>query len=644
MQDSRTHTKFDLDFLKKQALDRRLQVLVLDAKGFVLQSCESIFALLSFTEQPEKASAQVSFFELFKPLAKFKPLFLEGGQSAFFVEKIALAPPLVASPDFEEAPLAQDIAPIWFDVSFEKRENEWLVFLYHKNQEYELFLKQKKKNETAFLELTNELLALKYQYQQLEQAQQESLRRGLEAFQVQIQQWFYLPLATLQQLMLLPFQEKELRLKEAFESALKHVELLEHYTLHSRKSSETVFDLPTFLNETEKAFWHIEFLQGGKLQVWQKDLPPLSVLPAQWQVESLTLAKTLFMLVRWVRVRFLLQKTYLSFKTHKTGFSFWIENAGKNPQASSYTPFGENFADLHFQDTESMPEFRMMQKWAAAARATLVGKVGSEKVCLELQVQAQPFLQKIEIQVADFEILICTEEATETWALQTFCQQNHIPWRRVLLTEQTPAEMQEAFSNNKTKIFFVNPKSIARLSELALWELCVEKGKGILVLPTLSLEWQKWAVEQGLEYVAKPFDASSLTQKIKHLLSKSIKKVYQEQIDLTAIYEIVDGQVEMVQAMLMILAKNLQEYPEQMQQRFLNGDLAGLRQLAHKFKSCTAYTGLSQFNQTLSDIETSGETGLSLNQIETLVSFIAEASIEIEKQVQQKMTEILNYQ
>ncbi|WP_154657239.1 Hpt domain-containing protein [Hugenholtzia roseola] len=641
MQDSNSNIKFDLNLLKKQALDKRLQVLVLDAKGFVVQSCESLFSLLpteeAGRERAQAASLQVSLFELFKPLAKFKPLFLEGNQPTLFIEKIALAPPLAQQAEGE-------VSSTWFDVFFERKEDKWLVFLYHKNQEYELFLKQKKKNEAALLELSNDYLTLKHQYQQLEQTHQDLLRRQQEAFQAQIQQWFHLPLAALQQLILLPLQEKGLRLKEALESALKHVELLEDYALHSRKEGEKVFNLPLFLEEIEKAFWHIEFLQGGKIEIKQKDLPPLSLLPAFWQVDSLALAKAVFMLVRWVRVRFLLQKTYLSIKIHKTGFALWIENAGKNQEQSPFLPFSETFQDLHFQDIESIPEFRMMQKWAAAARATVVGKVGLEKVCVEVQVQVQPALQETEPQGFDCLALIYTEDPTESWALQTFCSQNHIPWQRVIPTEATAFEVEAAFSNNKTKIFFVSPKSIARLSELERWKLCLEKGKGILILPALSLEWQKWAIEQGLEYLVKPFEPTALAQKIKHLLSKPLKKVYQEQIDLTTIYEIVDGQVEMVQTMLMILAKNLQEYPEQMHQRFLNGDLAGLRQLAHKFKSCTAYTGLSQFNQTLSDIETSAETGLSLNQIETLVSFIAEASIEVEKQVQQKMTEILDYQ
>ncbi|WP_338768158.1 hypothetical protein WAF17_07195 [Bernardetia sp. ABR2-2B] len=115
---------------------------------------------------------------------------------------------------------------------------------------------------------------------------------------------------------------------------------------------------------------------------------------------------------------------------------------------------------------------------------------------------------------------------------------------------------------------------------------------------------------------------------------------YHEKIDLSQIYEIVDNEPILVQNMLQILDKNLREYPAQLQQEFNNGELDTLRQTVHKFKSCTAYTGLTQFNTTLSEIEASQENGWTIAQIKDKLDFVLQAIPVIKVQVEEKLSDL----
>ncbi|WP_375559721.1 Hpt domain-containing protein [Bernardetia sp. OM2101] len=115
---------------------------------------------------------------------------------------------------------------------------------------------------------------------------------------------------------------------------------------------------------------------------------------------------------------------------------------------------------------------------------------------------------------------------------------------------------------------------------------------------------------------------------------------YHEKIDLSQIYEIVDNEPMLVQNMLQILDKNLRDYPAQLQQEFKNGELDTLRQTVHKFKSCTAYTGLTQFNTTLSEIEASKENGWTIAQIKDKLEFVLQAIPVIKVQVEEKLSDL----
>lgn len=113
-----------------------------------------------------------------------------------------------------------------------------------------------------------------------------------------------------------------------------------------------------------------------------------------------------------------------------------------------------------------------------------------------------------------------------------------------------------------------------------------------------------------------------------------------QSLDLSYIREIVDDQPEMMLNLLGILEKNLEEYPEKMQREWREGDLPALRETAHKFKSCTAYTNLDEFNQALSRIESSDENGMTTEEIKTHLDAVTEVSQHVLEQVRQSKSEI----
>jgi len=104
-------------------------------------------------------------------------------------------------------------------------------------------------------------------------------------------------------------------------------------------------------------------------------------------------------------------------------------------------------------------------------------------------------------------------------------------------------------------------------------------------------------------------------------------------LDLSHFYDIAEGNEDFVKKLLLILQKNLNEYPPQMQSLFDKKSMLALRELAHKFKSCIAYTGADEFNKLLVDIETSEVDNLSEVQIGLLVRKASEQAQLLAKEV-----------
>ncbi|TAD99127.1 MAG: Hpt domain-containing protein [Bacteroidetes bacterium] len=108
-----------------------------------------------------------------------------------------------------------------------------------------------------------------------------------------------------------------------------------------------------------------------------------------------------------------------------------------------------------------------------------------------------------------------------------------------------------------------------------------------------------------------------------------------ETIDLTYVYDIANGNQAFVLKLLGILQKNLRDFPIQMTQEFEKKDWHSLRETAHKFKSCTAYTGVENFNHTLKEIEISAEENRLPEEIHKLLLLINEYSLVLNTQVSQ---------
>ncbi|AFM04978.1 HPt domain-containing protein [Bernardetia litoralis DSM 6794] len=159
-----------------------------------------------------------------------------------------------------------------------------------------------------------------------------------------------------------------------------------------------------------------------------------------------------------------------------------------------------------------------------------------------------------------------------------------------------------------------------------------------LVEPTF-LEQKQNLINNKTKLLIYPLYPFQVWQQLLSFTNTTIMS-YHEHIDLSQIYEIVDNEPMLVQSMLQILDKNLREYPAQLQQEFNDGELDTLRQTVHKFKSCTAYTGLTEFNDTLSEIEASQENGWTIAQIKDKLEFVLQAIPIIKVQVEEKLKEL----
>ena len=162
-------------------------------------------------------------------------------------------------------------------------------------------------------------------------------------------------------------------------------------------------------------------------------------------------------------------------------------------------------------------------------------------------------------------------------------------------------------------------------------------------IPTLVLvsflhdNLRKWLSELGLnKHLKTPFSKHLFYDKVTKLLIKPVI-MYNEKIDLSYIEDIVEDNPEMLVTLLEMLLDNIKEYPEKMASEFHSEDFYQLKETAHKFKSCTAYTGLVEFNEVLTEIERSDEWNLTNTEVEEKVNFIQAAAKKVQAQVEEKL-------
>jgi len=206
---------------------------------------------------------------------------------------------------------------------------------------------------------------------------------------------------------------------------------------------------------------------------------------------------------------------------------------------------------------------------------------------------------------------------------------------------QTEINQDSEFDSNSKKInfIFIEQNFITQFLEKDKSKSKKELISSCLLVEPSFLEKEQHLINNKTNLLIYPLYPFQIWQQLLSFTNTNIMS-YNEQIDLSQIYEIVDNEPVLVQSMLQILDRNLKEYPAQLQQEFNDGQLDTLRQTVHKFKSCTAYTGLTEFNDTLSEIEASQENGWTIAQIKDKLEFILQAIPVIKVQVEEKLREL----
>lgn len=211
--------------------------------------------------------------------------------------------------------------------------------------------------------------------------------------------------------------------------------------------------------------------------------------------------------------------------------------------------------------------------------------------------------------------------------LDTYCEQ-------LIWDFEVFEEASELINNTKFDVYIVDIDTVP-LNNLS------KIGNPILILLPFSHSnlWQRLK-ELGFDKQLKaPFSKQVFYDKVITLLIKS-DTMYNEKIDLSYIEDIVEDNPEMLGTLLGMLLDNIKEYPGKMASEFHSQDFYQLRETAHKFKSCTAYTGLVEFNDVLTEIERSDEFNLANSEIEEKVNFINAAAKKVQVQVEDKLEEI----
>lgn len=192
---------------------------------------------------------------------------------------------------------------------------------------------------------------------------------------------------------------------------------------------------------------------------------------------------------------------------------------------------------------------------------------------------------------------------------------------------------EKEFDLKKINFIFIENNFTKKITKNNTFSVC------LLAEPSFLEKKQQNVINNKTNLLIYPLYPFQIWQQLLSFTNTNTMS-YHEKIDLSQIYEIVDNEPMLVQNMLQILDKNLREYPSQLQKEFKNGELDTLRQTVHKFKSCTAYTGLTEFNTTLSEIEASQENGWTIAQIKDKLEFVLQAIPVIKVQVEAKLKDL----
>lgn len=112
-------------------------------------------------------------------------------------------------------------------------------------------------------------------------------------------------------------------------------------------------------------------------------------------------------------------------------------------------------------------------------------------------------------------------------------------------------------------------------------------------------------------------------------------------LNFSYIHDIAGGQTEPFLNLLKIVSKNLNEYPPKLKDAFEREDWLSLKELAHKYKSCTAYLNFPELNEKLVDLEFAKENELGKGEVNAILDQVVEYSLFTQEKVAEKLAEIL---
>ncbi len=110
--------------------------------------------------------------------------------------------------------------------------------------------------------------------------------------------------------------------------------------------------------------------------------------------------------------------------------------------------------------------------------------------------------------------------------------------------------------------------------------------------------------------------------------------------DFGLLYDMTGGDAQIVSNLLVVIKKNLIEYPSAIKQFFDNNDLEIMCKQAHKFKSSIAYLGFDKFSESLSQIELSLEENKPAEQIAAAINQMERYAKETLQEVEEELVRL----
>jgi hypothetical protein len=607
---SKQFEQFKLAFIKN-----KIQVLILNSEGWVQDSCDSIFELN----------------ELKKSIFDYVPLFEK-------IKNVLTNLELNQSITLEKCDWDWDESVYFLDIEITKYllDNEPFtrLILEDKTFDYES-LEEAQTVQAAQVsgehtELLNTILQLKKELQNTEKTQEESSEDFQKAFLKDLQNKFEEPLLLIQSWL----NKSEVSTSSYLTQTSSAVNFLDHiihkpsYFTGIEKGISNVenkeFSLKNLLNEMLIVFDY--FIKEKEIDI-KFDYP--DTLPSFFKGRKKHLEYLFFHLFFSIlkycsKQELIIKVLEKSFEgdLHSLSFEFSTKNR--------FTDDVDVLGDVREQNLF----IRQVAQQQGGSFDVLLVK---NNLIFQLNLELISIIQLADNQqdksLSNIKIYLLSKQKSAIELISNYCEQ--LSWD---LEVSEDKELLNTLTKTKddTKIDVL----IVDIDTIPLNDSIKIQIPILTLVPFLHDNLRKWLSELGLnKHLKTPFSKKVFYDKVTKLLIKP-ETMYSEKIDLSYIEDIVEDNPEMLVTLLEMLLDNIKEYPDKMSSEFHSEDFYQLRETAHKFKSCTAYTGLVEFNEVLTQIERSEEFNLSNSDVEEKVNFISTAAQNVQLQVEEKLDEI----